>query len=57
LSDGKEVPLTGPAAKFSKTPTRVRDPAPPLGKHTKEVLLDIGYDESEINRLSEQKVI
>jgi Predicted acyl-CoA transferases/carnitine dehydratase len=57
LSDGKEVPLTGPAAKFSKTPTRIRNPAPPLGKDTKEVLLNLGYNDSEINHLTKLKVI
>ena len=38
LSDGAEAPLTGPSAKFSRTPTRIRTPAPAIGQHN-DVLL------------------
>ena len=38
LSDGSVQPLTGPAAKFSRTPTTIRRPAPRPGEHTTEVL-------------------
>ena len=41
---GVEVPLTGPAAKFSRTPTRVRTKAPDLGEHTDEILEELGID-------------
>ena len=41
---GVEVPITGPAAKFSRTPTRVRTKAPDLGEHTDEILEEIGID-------------
>jgi crotonobetainyl-CoA:carnitine CoA-transferase CaiB-like acyl-CoA transferase len=57
LSDGSVVPLTGPAAKFSRTPTRIRSAAPPLGAHTSEILLELGYSEAEIYRLSEKHVV
>ncbi|MGH7856841.1 MAG: CaiB/BaiF CoA transferase family protein, partial [Candidatus Binatia bacterium] len=36
LEDGSTVPITGPAAKFSRTPTRVRTGAPGLGEHSEE---------------------
>ena len=39
---GVDVPITGPAAKFSRTPTRVRAKAPDLGEHTDEILEEIG---------------
>lgn len=42
LSNGTVAPLTGPAAKFSRTPTRVRRSAPPAGRDTDEVLRELG---------------
>ena len=45
--DGTEIPLTGPAAKFSRTPTRVRSAAPALGAHHDEVLAELGLDAQE----------
>ncbi|MGB1884325.1 MAG: CaiB/BaiF CoA transferase family protein [Gammaproteobacteria bacterium] len=57
LSDGSTVPLVGPAAKFSRTPTKIRTPAPPLGKDTSDVLKEIGLSEPEIYALSERNVI
>jgi formyl-CoA transferase len=51
LSDGSTAPLTGPAAKFSRTPTRVRAAAPRAGADTDEVLAEIGLDEEERQRL------
>ena len=41
---GVDVPITGPAAKFSRTPTRVRTKAPDLGEHTDEILEELGID-------------
>ena len=42
LEDGSAVPAVGPAAKFSRTPTRVRSGAPGLGVHTDELLDELG---------------
>jgi crotonobetainyl-CoA:carnitine CoA-transferase CaiB-like acyl-CoA transferase len=36
--DPDAIPLVGPAAKLSRTPTRVRTPAPALGQHNREIL-------------------
>lgn len=44
LSDGSTAPLTGPAAKFSRTPTRIRRPAPLPGADTDEILEAAGID-------------
>ncbi|MEU5695801.1 CoA transferase [Actinosynnema sp. NPDC020468] len=41
LADGTVAPLTGPAAKFSRTPTTIRAAAPPVGAHTAEVLAEV----------------
>ncbi|MCC6434611.1 MAG: CoA transferase [Acidimicrobiales bacterium] len=51
ITDGQEVPLTGPAAKFSRTPTAVRRPAPRAGDHTDEVLEEAGIDAEQRAKL------
>ena len=45
--DGTTVPIVGPAAKFSRTPTRIRSAAPALGEHNDEILAEIRSNESE----------
>jgi formyl-CoA transferase len=44
LHNGATAPITGPAVKFSRTPTRVRSGAPELGEHNAEILESIGLD-------------
>jgi formyl-CoA transferase len=55
--DGKPAPITGPAAKFSRTPTRVRSGAPALGAHTDEILAELGIDAETRIRLREGGVV
>ena len=57
LSDGTNIPLTGPAAKFSRTPTRIRSSAPALGAQTSTILAELGYTEPEIRELSAKHVV
>lgn len=52
LSDGVEAPLTGPAAKFSRTPTRIRNAAPAVGQDNEEILGSLGYSKAEIGKLT-----
>ncbi|MGA7872206.1 MAG: CoA transferase [Candidatus Binatus sp.] len=54
--DGKLAPITGPAAKFSRTPTRIRSGAPALGAHTEEILAELGIDAEARKRLRESGV-
>jgi formyl-CoA transferase len=42
--EGSVVPLTGPPAKLSRTPIRVRSAAPALGAHDEEILEELGFD-------------
>jgi formyl-CoA transferase len=55
--DDRIVPITGPAAKFSRTPTRVRARAAKLGEHSDEILADLGLDDAARRRLREAKII
>jgi formyl-CoA transferase len=51
------VPVVGPAAKFSRTPTSVRSGAPALGAHTDEILGELGVDAEEREALRRDGVI
>ena len=57
LPDGKAIPVTGPAAKFSRTPTKVRTPAPNLGQHNEEILAGLGIDAASISALKDKGVV
>lgn len=53
FDDGTEAPITGPAAKFSRTPTKVRTGAPSMGQHTSEILTELGIDEARQQTLAD----
>jgi formyl-CoA transferase len=55
--DGSTVPVTGPPAKLSRTPIRVRSAAPALGAHDDEILAELGYDEADRARLRAARTI
>jgi formyl-CoA transferase len=55
--DGSTFPITGPAAKFSRTPTWVRTAASALGAHDQDILQELGFSPTEIVRLQEKGVI
>jgi formyl-CoA transferase len=57
LEDGRSAPIVGPAAKFSRTPVRVRTGAPALGAHSDEILAELGYADDERRRLREAGAI
>jgi formyl-CoA transferase len=57
LSDGTPAPITGPAAKFSRTPTTVRSAAPTVGAHTDEVFREIGVEPERLAALRDAGVI
>lgn len=53
--DVGEVRVAGPVFKMSETPLR-QGPAPRLGEHTHDVLLDIGYDADDARILRERGI-
>jgi formyl-CoA transferase len=55
--EGAPLPLTGPAAKFSRTPTRIRSAPPALGAHTDEILEALGVTPGERAQLRDDGVI
>jgi formyl-CoA transferase len=55
--DGQNAPITGPAAKFSRTPIRVRRRAASLGEHNEQILAELGFDDAARQRLRSMKVI
>ena len=56
FANGAVAPITGPAAKFSRTPTSVRSAAPELGQHTDEILQELGLDADQRARLEKDGV-
>ena len=50
-----EVRQARPAARFEKTPSEILRPAPKLGEHSKEILLNLGYSEEKISALISEK--
>lgn len=57
LEDGSTVPITGPAAKFSRTPTRVRTGAPGLGQNNEEILAELGFDQPARSKLKDSGLV
>jgi crotonobetainyl-CoA:carnitine CoA-transferase CaiB-like acyl-CoA transferase len=50
-----EVRQARPPARFEKTPSELSRPAPKLGEHSKEILLNLGYSEEKISSLISEK--
>ncbi len=57
LPDGRPLRVVKSPVGFGGTPAAVRGPAPELGQHTEEVLLEAGYDWAEIARLKDVGVL
>jgi formyl-CoA transferase len=55
--DGEPLKVPGIVPKLSATPGAIRSAAPKLGEHTDEVLLDLGFSNSQINALKEKRIV
>ena len=51
------MPLPGPAAKLSRTPTRVRSAPPGLGADGEAVLREVGLEPEEVSALAASGVV
>ncbi len=51
------IQVVGVPTRFSRTPPRAPGPAPELGQHTEEVLLELGYSWDDIGELRREGVI
>jgi crotonobetainyl-CoA:carnitine CoA-transferase CaiB-like acyl-CoA transferase len=51
------IEFPAPPLQFTETPGTIRTPAPELGQHTDEILLELGYDLEKIGLLRKEKVI
>ncbi|SEJ87776.1 CaiB/BaiF CoA transferase family protein [Paraburkholderia diazotrophica] len=57
LPGGASVKMPGIVPKLSETPGEVRWQGPTLGEHTSSVLADLGYEQSEIERLRREGAV
>ncbi|MDD5126505.1 MAG: CoA transferase [Dehalococcoidales bacterium] len=51
------IKMVNTPVRFRQNPPSLRTPAPEIGQHTEEVLLELGYDWEDIGKLKEQGVI
>lgn len=53
----RELTLTESPLSLSETPAAIRDPAPMIGEHTRQVLLEAGYSEDTVEDLLDRGVV
>ena len=52
-----EIQIVGEPVELSRTPARIVSMTPEQGEHTDQVLRELGYGDSEIQRLRNAKVV
>jgi crotonobetainyl-CoA:carnitine CoA-transferase CaiB-like acyl-CoA transferase len=56
-NDGEPLKVPGVVPVLSQTPGDIRTPAPKLGEHTEDVLLDIGFSAAEIAGFRQKGIV
>jgi len=51
------IDMPGSPMNLSRTPATIRHHPPELGEHTEELLIDLGYSDSEIEHLKEEGIV
>ncbi|WP_148252037.1 CaiB/BaiF CoA transferase family protein [Aidingimonas lacisalsi] len=51
------IPVTGFPVKMTESPAAVHHPVPALGEHSRDVLNELGFDDTEIDALREKGVV
>jgi crotonobetainyl-CoA:carnitine CoA-transferase CaiB-like acyl-CoA transferase len=51
------APLMSTPVELSETPGEIRHRPPTLGEHTDQIMAELGYSESEIAELRENRVV
>jgi crotonobetainyl-CoA:carnitine CoA-transferase CaiB-like acyl-CoA transferase len=46
-----------PAARFERSEAEIGGPAPRVGEHSRDVLLDLGYSAGDIDRMIADKLV
>ena len=55
--DGTTVPIVGPSWKFSRTPVKIRTPAPSLGQDTDAILEGLGLTDDQVAGLRDAGIV
>ena len=51
------IKQTGIPIKLSATPGKIRRPSPSLGENTEEIMVELGYNQSDVNQLRQEGVV
>lgn len=51
------IKMVGPAVQYNGERMKIQRPPPYLGEHTREILTEIGYDNTDIDSLVENRII
>ena len=53
----EEYSVVGPAIELSENPGKIKHRSPELGEHNQQILMELGYNQDEINQLKKDRII